>query len=345
MACAALALAGVTADEDALTPRARAVLVGLGVGVGLGGRVSWAPFYLPFLFLLASERRRAILVALAACVGWAIPLVLATGPQHLVLLYRAQASGHFERWGGTALTDPIRARFLLRDVLADGFGAGTGVLGIVLFAVLGCTAFAAFAVWTQRTAGPERRRELSRIILLVFPYLLWVTFGQNLREQPRHALPLVFLLAYGLARAFLVARRELRPLFFLLMLLVLTRTSLDAGLRRTTPPQGAQLLAYLRAHAPLATTAVFTGASGRFLDGTEWQSRTHAAGSLGDALLAVTHFDSIPTPLLVTSELSALDEAPAPLALVATFCRPARIDRRTTCLQVYAIDGKAAVMR
>jgi hypothetical protein len=354
LAFAAIALLGVAARAGDVSPRARTLLVGLGVGLGLGVRLSWAPFYLPFLLLLpASLRLRAILVSLFAILAWAIPLVLLTGPSHLIALYRTQASGHFERWGGTALTDPERLRSLARDLLAYGFGAGKDLLGIAILMALACALVAGLLVvrsWPPPDSGGRRVRgsresRLRAFLLLAAPYLAWVTLGQNLREQPRHVLPLVFLVAYALARAALASRRALRPLFLALALLVLTRTSLDAVARKAVPPPGAQLLAYVRAHASPGTTAVFAGASGRFLDGTEWQPRTHPAGSLPDALLAVTHLDTIPDTIFLTSELTALDESPAPLADVAAFCRPSRIDRRTTCLHLYALDGKAAFAR
>ena len=36
---------------------------------------------------------------------------------------------------------------------------------------------------------------------------------------------------------------------------------------------------------------------------------------------------------------------PVPLAEVATFCRPPRIERSTPCLHLYVLDGKAALIR
>jgi hypothetical protein len=345
LACASLALAGLAARGPALSPRARALLVGLGVGLGLGVRLSWAPFYLPFLFLLPVARLRAWLVALFACLAWGVPLLVVTGTSHLVALYRAQVSGHFERWGGTALTEPVRGRFLARDVLADGFGAGTDLLGLAILVALAVATVAAFVVWRKGTLREDRVKQAWASAFVVAPYVAWVAVGQNLREHPRHVLPIVFVVAFALASAALEASRPLRPLFAALALLVVTRASLDAVGRKTTPPAGAQLLAYVRAHAPLATTALFAGASGRFLDGTEWQAHTHGAGSLGDALLGVTHLDAIPDPLFVTNELTALDESPIPLKDVATFCRPPRIDRTTPCLHLYVLDAKAALLR
>jgi len=358
LAFAALALAAVAAPPSHLPLPARAVVLGLAVGLGLGVRLSWAPFYLPFLVLVPEPQAvpsvrgarprirvdlRACLVAAVACLAWAIPLVVLTGRAKLVALYRTQANGHFGRWGGTALTDPVRARFLARDLLSDGFGAGTDLLGgAVLLALAG--ALVATMVTFRRSQEPAPPL-LRPLLVAGVPYLVWITFGQNLREQPRHALPLVFLLACALASGALRARPPIRPLFLALALLVLTRTSLDAMARRTTPPPGAQLLDYLRTHAPLATSALFAGASSRFLDGTEWQPRTHPAGSLPDALLTVAHLDRIPVILFLTSELTSLDESPAPLADVATFCRPPRIDRSPTCLHLYALGGKAAFAR
>jgi hypothetical protein len=262
-------------------------------------------------------------------------------------LCRTHLGGHFTRWGGTAVTDPARLRFLVRDVFVDGLGVGTDRLGIAVFAALAIAIVAALVVWRERTPRAARLWSVTRALLFVAPYVAWVLVGQNLREQPRHVLPLLVLVTFGLGSAVALSRRarSLRFVLGALAVFVVARTSADAVARKRIPPPGVQLLAYLRAHDGIASTAVFTGASGRFLDGTEWQPRTHAAGTLADALLALTRFDAVPDVLLVTSELTRRDETPTPLTEVAVFCRPDRLDRRTPCLHLYALNAKAVVMR
>ncbi len=347
LACAALAAVGLTSSRRG--PGERALLVGVGVGLGLGVRISWAPFYLPLVVLLPGPLRlRALGIATLACLAWAVPVVALTGPSELVALARTHLGGHMTRWGGTAITEPSRGVFLVRDLLVDGFGGGSDPLGVATLLVLALATAAALHLWVARTSPSERHAHLSRGLILTAPYLAWVTFGQNLRQQPRHVLPLVAFAAYALARAALAPRpHPVRTvLFALLAALMVARTSRDAIARRTIPPPGEQLLAYLRAHtasSPRSTTAVFAGASGRFLDGTEWQANVHAGGSLGDALLAVARMDRLPRSVLVTSELAGLDAAPSTAVVrVASFCRPERLDRRLPCMDLYAVDPVAA---
>jgi len=346
LAFAAVAFAGMVQRSP---PRAnRAVLVGLAVGLGLGVRLSWAPFYVSLLVLMPRGTRGTSFAAGAlACLGWAIPLAAVTGPARLVSLYRTHLSGHLVRWGGTALTEPARVRSLARDVLADGFGAGRDAIGVVVLVCLAATAVAAGSLWVLRTPREARARSIGRAFVLAGPYLAWVVLGQNLRQQPRHALPLVFLLSCAIGWTALVSQKRpaIRMLLAVLAVATLDRAVLDAVARRTIPPPGVQLLAYVRGHARPETSALFTGASGRFLDGSEWQPRTHTAGTLGDMLLAVARLDTLPEKLFVTSEIDRLDESPAPLTLVDTFCRPPRLDRRAPCLQLYALDPKAALQR
>jgi len=349
LACVAVAGVGLLSPRPARSPRVRALLVGLGVGLGLGVRLSWAPFYLPLLVLLPRRLRlRGLVVAALACLAWAIPLIIVTGPAKLEALARAHLTGHMSVWGGTAITEPTRVRFLARDLFVDGFGVGADPLGFGIAIVLAWATVASLSLWVSRTTPGERLASAARAALLTLPYLAWVTFGQNLRQQPRHVLPLVLVAAWALACAARAAfagpsPRSLRIVLPLLAALLVTRTAIDATARRAIPPAGAQVLAYVREHADVAMSVLFTGASGRFLDGTEWQPRTHPAGTLSDAWLALTHEHAVPGVVLVTSEVTGIDESSVPHTEVGTFCRPARLDRRMPCLHLYAFAGRDAL--
>jgi len=335
LAFAALAAMGILAND--LSPRARILLVGLGVGLGLGVRLSWAPFYLPFILLIDRPLRpRTLLVTLLACLSWAVPLVVLTGPTTLLGLLRTHLTGHMTVWGGTAVTEPARLTFLFRDLFVDAFGGGADVLGFVILVMLVVVTIGAIVTRARGTAP-------ATLALLLAPYLVWVTLGQNLRAQPRHVLPIAVVLAFVLARVALssVSPRWLVAAVACLVALMVTRTALDAVARATLPPPGAQLLAYLRDHAstePPGTTAVFAGASGRFLDGTEWQASTHPAATYGDALLAMSRMNSLPRRALLTNEVKGVTDGPVRRLPVATFCRPPRLDRRMPCLELYSGD-------
>jgi hypothetical protein len=330
LAFAALAAWGLAAIP-ALGRRA-SLTVGIAVGLGLGVRLSWGPLYLPMLLLVPRGHRRAAWLAATACVAaWAAPLLAFVGPMHTVALFRTHFAGHAERWGGTAITEPGfgRLALLARDVFVDGLGAGVDPLGLAIAGALVLLALTALAAW--RAQGWRGARAAALVLL---PYLAWIAVGQNLRQQPRHALPLVVAFALGLALAATTGKRAL-ALGVTLAALVGARTSLDAYARRTTPPAGAQIVAYARALPSPRRAAFFGGPTARFFEPTELADRAATCSSLGEVLVVLGRMNDLPSRVFVTSELEGKTEARPPLAETATFCRPPRIDRRAQCVTLY----------
>jgi hypothetical protein len=324
----ALAFAALAAWGIARRDRIGSIVVGVAVGLGLGVRLSWAPFYLPML-LFASQRARAAFAASVATAAWAAPFVAIVGPSHLAALLRVHFAGHAERWGGTAITEPGfgRVTLLLRDVFVDGIGVDRDPLGIVIAFALFATIAAALAAWR------ESKWQNARIALAIVPYALWIAVGQNLRQQPRHVLPLVAALAAALA--FAAARSErVRTIAAVLALLVVTRTAFDAYARRTTPPPGEQLAEWLRDRPD---AIVFGGASARFLEYAGLGSSSGGASTLGDVTLAVARRSPRPAHVYATTEISGADSG----TLAAELCRPPRIDRRAPCLRIYDVTAVA----
>jgi hypothetical protein len=180
--------------------------------------------------------------------------------------------------------------------------------------------------------------------VILLPYAAWIALGQNVHEQPRHALPLVVALAAALGLAATTSRGA-RSAGAVLFALVAMRTSADAHDRRTILPPGAQLveLAQRVAAESHARVAAFGGPSARFF---ELAPSPDAVGftvaTLGEANLALGRVDRSPSRALVTSEVLDLP-APSPtFSRVATLCRPPRIDRRASCIDVY--DWKSTML-
>jgi hypothetical protein len=327
LACLAACAYGLVAE-----PRAGSMALGLGAALGLGVRLSWAPIYLAAL-ALAPRRGRARVWTLSAlgCAGWGVPFVAAVGPSRLLALYETHFAGHASRWGGTIVTEPggVRLVWLARDVLVDGLGAGGDPLGLAI-AALACVAVVqALVAWRG-----ARWRAWPAALVLVVPYLVWIGVGQNLRDQPRHALPVAVALAAALA---LPAGRSRRAMTIVgaLALLVTLRTAADAYARRTVPPPGQQLLQLARAQPSPEKLAVFGVSSVRFFETTELAPHAFAAGALGDVQVRLGHLDALPERVWVTSEVDGRDASPWPLLPVATLCRPPRIERREPCLDVF----------
>ncbi|HEY8075672.1 MAG TPA: DUF2723 domain-containing protein [Labilithrix sp.] len=305
--------------------RVTGVVLGAAIGLGLGVRLSWAPLFASLLVLAPrGVRARAVAAAIAATLAWVIPLAAIVGPSRLVALYRVHANGHATTWGGTAIADPgaSRVAYLARDLFVDGLGAGPDALGVAIGVV--AIALAGYGLRAWRRAGFACARDVA---ILVVPYFLWIALGQNVRQQPRHALPLVVVIAVLLALAATVSPRA-RQLGVALALLVAAHTAIDAWQRRTTPPPGEQLVAYARAQP--APVAIFGGPSIRFFESSELAKQAAVLPTYDELGYALTRVDRYPRTILVTSEVEGAPTEPA----VAVLCRPPRLDRRGPCLRV-----------
>lgn len=329
LAFVALGAWGLT--RDSAQGRVGPLALGLAVGLGLGVRLSWAPIYVALLLIAPrGVRARTWAGAAVATLGWLLPLLAIVGPAKLLALYETHFSGHAERWGGTVLTEPGARRivWLARDVFVDGLGMGSDALGLAIAVLLAAVAFVGLRAW-----GRARWRGWRVAVVVVAPYLVWVALGQNLRDQPRHVLPLVAMLAVTLGFVATTARGAAAAVASLVVAMS-ARTVQDAHARATVPPPGQQLVALARAQARPNDLAVFGVSSARFFEGTELADHAFAAGALGDVQLHLTRLDRLPSRVWVTSEVDASSGSPWPLVPVATLCRPARIDRRAPCLEV-----------
>ncbi len=332
LACAAACGWGLAVGGSGSLGWRGPTVLGLGAGLGLGVRLSWAPLYVAALVLAPRlDQKRAWGTAAAACAAWAAPFAAIVGPVKLAALCAEHFGGHAAHWGGTAFTEPgaVRAVWLARDVFVDGLGLGANPLGFAIGALLVVAIGHALAAW--RAARWIGWRSASAVTV---PYFVWIGLGQNLRDQPRHALPLVALLAAGLALPVGRSRRAL-GIVGALALAVSLRTAGDVRERRTIPPPGQQLVDLVRAQPSPARLAVFGVASVRFFEMTELASSATAVASLGEARMHLTRANELPTRVWVTSELAGLDDSRWPLALVANLCRPVRLERAAPCLGVY----------
>jgi hypothetical protein len=331
LACAAACVWGLGHARSA--PGRGGLVAGLAAGLGLGVRLSWAPLYLALLVLVpAGARTRAWGTAATTSTVWAAGLAAAVGgPARLVALLTAHFAGHAERWGGTVVTapGPVRLVWLARDLLVDGLGAGNDTLGLAIGVLSVVAGVRALLAWRE-----VRWRGWKAATLVVAPYLVWIALGQNVRDQPRHALPLVVALAVGLALAAGTSRRA-SALVGALLLLAVVRTACDAHGRRTVPPPGWQLVELARAQPDPQRLGVFGVASVRFFETTELAGNAFAASSLGDVQVRLTRVDALPWRVWITSEVGR-EASPWPLTRVARLCRPPRLDRRAPCLEVWS---------
>ncbi len=184
---------------------AKKVLAGYFIaGLMLGVRLSYAPMLLPPLWAtLRAVSERALLVGagLAGVAVWLLPLIAITGWDDLVAAARAQTTGHFTEFGGTVATEPDyvrRAVKLFEGLWADGFGLyWSGRHWVTLVAAIAL-------LGTLYAIGRDLLRHASWPRALWWGgvlYLAWVFFFQNVVYKSRHVLPLLPVLAIGLAYA------------------------------------------------------------------------------------------------------------------------------------------------
>ncbi|WP_437825412.1 hypothetical protein [Sorangium sp. So ce1153] len=181
------------------------------LGVGLGVRLSYFPFALACLAVIArGEGGRLAWLArgrdlATGVLAWLVPLVLIATPRELVATTWVQGIGHFTRWGGTAITvsSPLdRLHGVVWGLWANGLGgawpdapAARWLGAPPLLALLGAAAL--LAVPLQRAA--RAAREQPELWASALAYFLWALLGQNIAYKPRHWLPLVPLLVVALA--------------------------------------------------------------------------------------------------------------------------------------------------
>ncbi len=191
---------------------------GIALGLTLGVRLSYFPFALSLgVAVLWLRRRRLGHLALGVAAGglaWAVPLLLVSDLAATLAVGQLQTTGHFNRWGGSLLTEPDiahRLTMLAWELLAQGLGtwwSDRSWLYLIPTAGLGL----ALVPPARRAAS---RRPVLLWALLTGPYLVWIFVGQNITIKPRHALPVVvlaLLLCAGIAAARLARSRLQRGL-------------------------------------------------------------------------------------------------------------------------------------
>lgn len=181
---------------------------GLVLGLTLGVRLSYFPFVLAGIGILAWRRQRLVWPLAAGALGvcvWLLPMLLDAGPAALWDVALLQGTGHFSRWGGTVATQTdwsARAVALVWELWAHGLGAWWPERALwTLLPAAGVVGLLALRPWRRRPGSHDEARPVALWAALFCPYLVWVFLAQNILVKPRHALPLATLLLVALAAA------------------------------------------------------------------------------------------------------------------------------------------------
>ncbi|WP_437995042.1 hypothetical protein WMF26_27120 [Sorangium sp. So ce185] len=211
-----------SAAREASAARARTAALVL-LGVGLGVRLSYFPFALACLAVIArSEGGRLAWLArgrdlATGALAWLVPLVLIATPRDLVATTWVQGLGHFTRWGGTAITvsSPAdRLHGVVWGIWANGLGGAWPDAPAARW--LGAPILLALLAAAALRAAPLRRaaraaRDQPELFASALAYFVWALLGQNIAFKPRHWLPLVPLLIVALAAGAAALSPAFRP--------------------------------------------------------------------------------------------------------------------------------------
>jgi hypothetical protein len=274
---------------------------------------------------------------------WAVPFVFVVGARNLLAMGWVHLVGHFSEWGGTVVTQPnlgLRLTAFFRAIFYDGLaphGFALALLAVILGVGIG-TYYRRLALARPRPSPSLPALFIALIVAL--PYALWVYFGQNIIEQPRHVLPLVIVLLIAMAGLL-----EKQLALAVLAVLVMTAASLPLAFAHArTEPAAAQLAAYVAEHYRPGEVAIFGGRSIRFI-----QSLTAIPGAyprqwLSEVDVTLERLDRLPKHVLITSEVDIDPVRARHLKSGPTFCRDARLDHALPCLRLdeyFILEGRA----
>jgi hypothetical protein len=319
----------------AVTP-AHAALAGALAALALGTRPSYGVL-LGTLALAALVRWRTTPRVLAAAFGafagvsaaWGAWLVHASGGfaqyRHALV---AQATGHFQTWGGSVWTEPGLGRRCFSTLRSLALALGLDGGGVGWARVL---AWCTLAVLGAQTVG---RRTATSLVLLLAPYALVTWLIQNLSHEPRHMLPValapVALAAHGL-RALATSRH--RPLLATLSAVWLAAPALETALvARCHAPPAVALADHVRA---FPGAVVFGGRSARI---AAWRGASaYTATTGGDVTVTLLRLPRSPTRVFATDEVPGLPAA-VPLR---RFCRRAPWRGEPECITLSELPRRS----
>ncbi len=190
------------------------------LGICLGVRLSYFPFIILWLYILyvllkSDAGRKSVCYGIFAfifgiCV-WLIPLSYYTGLNPLMVNGFSFTSGHFNDWGGSVATsDNVLSRLsgFLWCLFCNGLGFwcyDTSAFRVLPSLLMGAGML--FYLRQVKHSGFDFNAKFS--VFYMFPYFLWVFFGQNL-EKPRHVLPLIPMILICLSAGLVFLRSFLQ---------------------------------------------------------------------------------------------------------------------------------------
>ncbi len=207
------------------------------LGALVGVRLSFAPFFLPAIYILLkhpSKLPKMFLFFVLSVAFWFVPWLIDTGWEPLIHAAKLNTDGHFNKWGGGVMSDTssyaARLYKMIESVWADGLGGwwkhrhwSTAILGVswLFFLAFGCRIF-------LRNFRGAYFNTLILISCCLLSYSIWAYFFQNIASKPRHIMPvlpfLILLASFGMIEIEKILgqqiRAALRGVFFSFLVFV-----------------------------------------------------------------------------------------------------------------------------
>lgn len=182
-------------------------------GILIGIKASYIPFLLPALIICLiqySGRLKNIIAGIFGVLVWFIPLIMITSWTDLINAAQKQSHGHFSDFGGTVSTNPEflrRVSKMFESIVADGFGLYwigrhpvTAISTVFLIAIILVNVWYGLSRMQDATLYKKYKRMLRNPIFLgTVSYCIWIFIGQNIIYKSRHVLPILPIVALGIA--------------------------------------------------------------------------------------------------------------------------------------------------
>ena len=231
----------------------------------------------PALVVALARDRRHRLVAVAALVlitalGY-LPVIVATGLGRFLRLVFHHGAGHFQRFGGSVITQPdlgARSRAFLWTLWTHCLGGGWTDRPTHLLAAGAVVAATSLVGLTSLVRRADPAARAARLVAgsTIF-YAAWAYFGQNILWSPRHLLPIVPALAWCFGAGVAALSRSCSraaPVVVLVALGSLAHESRRLSLiQRDELPPTASLARWLSLHTDAAHTVVATAQLGPWI--------------------------------------------------------------------------------
>jgi hypothetical protein len=202
----------------------------------MGVRLSYIPFGSGIVLLILSKRKlftlkknfyiytvKQLMFAAMFQVIWVFGLAATEGSLGNFLSLSLQfVDGHFNDWGGAVTADstPLHERLFLL-LFYNLFWVGLSGTSIYIAVLLGL-----LLILIGIDVIKNRKMHVATMVvygLLIGSYFSWVLFAQNI-DKPRHALPLIVLMAFVISIAVLKSQKQRAIKYFLIFFLVILQS-------------------------------------------------------------------------------------------------------------------------